>query len=66
MCEVLDRIENKGIEKGLRKGIEKGENAAFCLVQYLISNNRMEDLKKASEDVSYRNKLMAEIFPKNA
>ncbi|MDO5411242.1 MAG: hypothetical protein Q4F21_12470 [Lachnospiraceae bacterium] len=62
MCEVLDRVENKGIEKG----IAKGENTAFSLVQYLISNNRMEDLKKASEDVSYRNKLMAEIFPKNA
>ena len=60
MCEVLDRVENKGIEKGM----VKGENTAFDLVHYLISNNRMEDLKKASEDVSYRNKLMAELFPK--
>lgn len=25
MCEVLDRIERKGIEKGIKKGIEKGE-----------------------------------------
>jgi hypothetical protein len=24
MCDVLDRIENKGIEKGMQKGIEKG------------------------------------------
>ena len=24
MCEVLDRIENRGIEKGIKKGIEQG------------------------------------------
>jgi len=24
MCEVLDRIENRGIEKGIQRGIEKG------------------------------------------
>ena len=24
MCDLLDRIENKGIEKGMQKGIEKG------------------------------------------
>lgn len=60
MCEVLDRVENKGI----KKGIEKGETSAFTLVQYLISNNRMEDLKRASEDATYRNKLMAEFFKK--
>ena len=24
MCEVLDRIENRGIEIGIKKGIEKG------------------------------------------
>ena len=25
MCEVLDRIENRGIEKGIEKGIKKGK-----------------------------------------
>ena len=24
MCEVLDAVENRGIEKGMEKGIEKG------------------------------------------
>jgi len=24
MCEVLDRIENRGIEKGIERGIEQG------------------------------------------
>lgn len=58
MCEVLDRVENKGVEKG--------EDTAFSLVSYLISNNRMDDLKKAAEDNSYRNKLMKEVFPHRA
>lgn len=59
MCEVLDKIENRGISKG----ITKGENNAFSLVKFLISNNRIDDLEKASEDEAYRNKLMAELFP---
>lgn len=25
MCEVAERLENKGIAKGIEKGIEKGE-----------------------------------------
>lgn len=71
MCEVLDKIENRGIAKGLAEGITKGiaegitkgENAAFSLVKFLMTNNRLEDLKKASEDEAYRNELMAELFP---
>lgn len=54
MCEVLDRVENKGINQG--------EETAFSLVRYLLSNNRVDDLKKASEDDSYRKKLMKELF----
>ena len=57
--EVLYKIENRGISKG----ITKGENNAFSLVKFLISNNRIDDLEKASEDEAYRNKLMAELFP---
>lgn len=76
MCEVLDRVENRGIKKGIEQGIEKGlktglekgqkkgEASAFALVQYLISNNRMEDLKKASEDVEFRSQLMKELSSK--
>lgn len=59
MCDVLDRVENKGV----KKGIEKGEDTAFSLVGYLLSNNRMDDLRRAAEDNSYRAKLMKEVFP---
>ena len=56
MCDVLDKVENNGIEKG--------EDSAFSLVSYLLSHNRLDDLKKATEDNSYRDKLMKELFPK--
>lgn len=58
MCEVLDRVENRGIQQG----IQQGEDAILSLMKYLLSNNRTEDAKKATEDKAYRNKLLTEIF----
>ena len=67
MCEVLDRIGNRGIKKGIAQGmtqgIAQGEDNAFSLVKILMANNRLEDLKRVSEDESYRKKLMAELLP---
>ncbi len=54
MCEVLDRVENRGIQKG--------EDTILALMNYLLSNNRAEDAKKATEDRAYRNKLLTEVF----
>lgn len=54
MCEVLDRVENRGIQKG--------EDTILSLMNYLLSNNRTEDAQKATEDKAYRNKLLIEIF----
>ncbi|MGM9921833.1 MAG: transposase [Bhargavaea sp.] len=28
MCDVLDRVENRGIEKGIEKGLEEGYDKA--------------------------------------
>jgi len=54
MGEVLDRIENRGIQKG--------EDTILSLIRYLLSNNRTEDIKRVTEDAAYRNKLLAEIL----
>lgn len=54
MCEVLDQMENRGIRKG--------EDTILSLMNYLLTNNRIEDAKKATEDKAYRNKLLTEIF----
>lgn len=60
MCEVLDRIENRGIQKG----IAQGEDTILSLIRYLLSSNREEDIKRVAEDEVYRNKLLEE-FSKN-
>ena len=49
MCEVLDKVENKG------------ENKMALLVKNLLNQNRIDDAKRASEDEAYRAKLMAEF-----
>ena len=54
MCAVLDRVESRGIQKG--------EDTILALMNYLLSNNRTEDAKKATEDKIYRNKLLTEVF----
>lgn len=56
MCEVLDRVEDRGIQKG--------EDTILSLMNYLLSNNRIKDAKKATEDRAYRNKLLTEVLKK--
>ncbi len=65
MCEVLDRIENRGIAKGKAAGIvlgkAEGENVILTLMQKLFAAGRIEDAEKASNDKSYCAKLLAEF-----
>mgnify|MGYP000629392000 FL=1 len=53
MCEVLDKVENRGKAEG--------ENKMASLMKMLFDQNRIDDAKKASEDEAYRAKLMAEF-----
>lgn len=57
MCNVLDRIENLGIEKGK----SEGEDKMALLMRKLFEQNRIEDAKRASEDKAYREQLMKEL-----
>lgn len=50
MCDVLDKVENRGIEKGIVKGESCGENKMALLVKKLLDQNRIDDVKRASED----------------
>ncbi|MEY8431554.1 hypothetical protein AALC75_13675 [Lachnospiraceae bacterium 48-42] len=61
MCEVLDRVENRGIQKGIEKGIAQGEDTILSLMKYLLSNGRLDDARRATEDEAYRSKLLDEI-----
>ena len=53
MCDVLDRVENKGIHKG--------EDMVTLLVKKLLESGRLDDVKRITEDKEYRRKLLQEL-----
>lgn len=57
MCELLDKYENRGIQKG----IQQGESRYAALNERLIEQGRMEDLRKAAGSKRYRNQLYKEF-----
>ena len=65
MCEVLERVENRGIQIGMQKGtqsgIQQGEEMFALLVKKLLECGRMDDIRRATEDRTYRQKLMKEL-----
>ena len=70
MCEILDKIENRGIEKGRAEGIAEGRAEGIVkgntegksqmadLMKRLLDENRIEDAKRAAEDLAYCDELM--------
>lgn len=65
MCDVLDKVENRGIAKGIAKGKAEGkiegEDTLALLMKKLFDQNRIEDAKRASENKEYRTQLMKEF-----
>ena len=57
MYDVLDKVENRGIVKGE----SRGENKMALLVKKLLDQNRIDDVKRASEDEKSRAELMKEL-----
>ena len=62
MCEVLDRVEAKGIEKGIEQGleigIEKGADIISKLNDILVKEGDLEKILKANTNKEYRNELL--------
>ena len=61
MCELLDKYENRGIEKGRRQGIQQGESRFALLSEKLLNLDRIDDLRKAVASKRYRNQLYKEF-----
>lgn len=49
-----------GREEGLELGREEGSENMAALIKVLIAENRIEDLRRASEDTGFRDKLLRE------
>ncbi len=68
MCNLSERIEEKGIEKGIEKGRlrgieegkQQGESYFAALTEKLLRDNRAEELLKATNDISFREILYRE------
>lgn len=59
MCEILDRIENRGIDIGEKRGREEMANEINQLNSILLEQNRLDDLRRAVADRDYQRQLMA-------
>ncbi len=65
MCELLDRVEARGIAKGEATGFAKGEAMGIAtgretvakLLGILLQENRIEDIQKIASDNEYLEKL---------
>lgn len=61
MCDVLDKVENRGIAKGKIEGEMEGKAQVTTLMKKLFEQNHIDDAKKASEDAAYRDRLLKEF-----
>ena len=61
MCDVLDKVENKGKVEGRLEGKIEGKAQVSLLMKKLFDQNRIEDAKRASEDSAYCDKLLKEF-----
>lgn len=63
MTILGEMIMQEGIEKGRKEGREEGKEYINRLNMILIGQNRFEDVKRASQDREYQQKLIRELFP---
>ena len=61
MTRIGQMLLDEGMERGMECGMERGMEQGMQLTQYLLDNNRTEDLKRAVKDEAYRKKLLEEL-----
>ncbi len=60
--EGLERGLEEGREQGLEQGLEQGQALYAGLVDKLLAEGRLEDLKRSAEDAAFRNQLLEELL----
>ena len=58
---AMTRIGQMLLDEGMERGMERGMEQGMQLTQYLLDNNRTEDLKRAVKDEAYCKKLLEEL-----
>ena len=58
MCNLSELIWEEVLEEGVKEGLEQGEEKGASrlgrLIETLLQDERMEDIKKAATDEAYR------------
>lgn len=58
--EWIESERAEGFREGEKRGEKRGEERMNCLYRNLLRDSRMEDMKKAMSDGTYRRKLCEE------
>lgn len=64
MCEVLDRVEARGVEKGRIEGIEKGRREGKLEGAVTTLASLVKDGILSIEDAAKRANMSVEVFKK--
>lgn len=59
--QILEYEAKTILNEGLEQGREQGIHSFAVLTAKLLEKQRLEDLKRATEDISYRKKLYEEL-----
>ena len=60
MSKAIDDIFQEGIEKGIDRGQKKGEETLGRLISALLTDGRIDDVKKAASSARVRKRLYKE------
>lgn len=60
--EGLERGLEEGREQGLEQGLVQGQALYAGLVDKLLAEGRLDDLKRSAEDAAFRNQLLEELL----
>ncbi|MBC5658760.1 hypothetical protein H8S44_03100 [Anaerosacchariphilus sp. NSJ-68] len=65
MCEALEELFAPRLEErrqeGIAEGISQGISRLSALIIKLLDSNRIDDVKRVTEDPAYRDALFAEF-----
>ena len=66
MCEIMERLNTEAREEGRSEGRSEMQGEINALNIRLISENRLDDLRRAAMDIDYQSQLLRELFPQRA
>ena len=66
MCDVAERLEQVGIEKGRVEGREEERREILELFRWLSARGRNDDISKAVESEDFLNALYEEFYRSKA